>query len=253
MGTQTKKLPKNILVFSSLAKSAMNGCLVSVFFSLVLGSSVRASGRHSRNCLEEYQGVVIKFSIIQWNFSKCARICFHFFPKTMMQCIQAKISKTLDKRSTLILQQIAQNKNRAHPKDTTLPRIYEVERQHTSFLFYLAKPQSGGHLWCALRHCMSEPFDSRRFVEACPAYGAYTVYPALPRCRCSADVLRADHDRRLIAMAAWLSGTRYSACPSSTCLIFSTSQNAATAFVFKHNKNIDVTDLSWQKTICYRI
>ena len=28
---------------------------------------------------------------------------------------------------------------------------------------------------------------------------------------------------------------------------FSTSQNAATAFVFKHKKTIDVTDLSWPK------
>ena len=108
-------------------------------------------------------------------FLKMCPKMFPFFPEARMQCIQAKISKTLDKRSTLILQQIAQNKNRAHPKDTTLPRIYEVEMEHTSLLFYLAKPQSGGHLGCALRHCMSEPFDSRRFVEACPAYGAYTV------------------------------------------------------------------------------
>ena len=30
---------------------------------------------------------------------------------------------------------------------------------------------------------------------------------------------------------------------------FSTSQNAATAFVFKHKKTIDVTDLSWPRTI----
>ena len=51
------------------------------------------------------------------------------------------------------LQQIAQNKNWAHPNDTTLPQIYEVEMQHTSLLFYLAKPQSGGILGCALRHC----------------------------------------------------------------------------------------------------
>ena len=42
LGTQTKKIAeKTSLFFSSLAKSAMNGCLVAVFFSLVLGSSVR--------------------------------------------------------------------------------------------------------------------------------------------------------------------------------------------------------------------
>ena len=35
-------------------------------------------------------------------------------------------------------------------------------------------------------------------------------------------------------------------------LIFSTSQNVATAFVLKHKKTIDVTDLSWPKTIRYR-
>ena len=146
------------------------------FFSLVLGSSVRASGRHSRNCLEEYQlRCCDQIFDNSMEFLKMCPKMFPFFPKMMMQCIQAKISKNLDKRSTLILQQIAQNKNRAHPKDTTLPRIYEVEMQHASFLFHLAKPQSGGHLWCALRHCMSEPIDSRRFVEACPAYGAYTV------------------------------------------------------------------------------
>ena len=84
-----------------------------------------------------------------------------------------KISKTLDKRSTLILQQIAQNKNWAHPKTNTLPRICKAEMQQASLLYYSAKPQSGGILGCALRHCTSEPFDSRRFVEACRAYGAY--------------------------------------------------------------------------------
>ena len=44
----------------------------------------------------------------------------------------------------------------------------------------------------------------------------------------------------------------YSACYSSICLIFSTSQNAATAFVFKHKKSIDITDFSWTNTIRYR-
>ena len=66
------------MFFSFLAKSAMNGCFVAVFFSLVLGSSVRkTSGRLSRDwlsrdCLEEYQGRIPKrfcdqltFSIIQ--------------------------------------------------------------------------------------------------------------------------------------------------------------------------------------------
>ena len=41
--------------------------------------------------------------------------------------------------------------------------------QQASLLYYSAKPQSGGILGCAQRHCTSEPFDSRRFVEACRA------------------------------------------------------------------------------------
>ena len=92
------------------------------------------------------------------------------------------------------LQQIAQNKNRAHPKDTTLPRIYEVEMQHASLLFYLAKPQSGGILGCAQRHCTSEPFDSRRLLRSLPSVRSVTQFPAWSRCRCSTDVPRADHD-----------------------------------------------------------
>ena len=51
---------KTSLFFSALAKSAMNWCLVAVFFSLVLGSSVRkTSGRRSRDCLEKYRGVFV--------------------------------------------------------------------------------------------------------------------------------------------------------------------------------------------------
>ena len=61
------------------------------------------------------------------------------------------------------LQQIAQNKSWAHPKATSSPRIYKVEMEHASLLFYLAKPQSGGVLGCDLCHCTSEPFDFRPF------------------------------------------------------------------------------------------
>ena len=59
MGTQASRITP--LFCSSLAKSAMNGCLVAVFyFSLVLGSSVRkTSGRLFRDCLEEYRGVFV--------------------------------------------------------------------------------------------------------------------------------------------------------------------------------------------------
>ena len=82
------------------------------------------------------------------------------------------------------LQQIAENKSWAHPKATTLPRIYKVEMEHASLLFYLAKPQCGGVLGCDLRHCTSEPFDFWRFVEACRAYSQYSAWS---RCCRSAD------------------------------------------------------------------
>ena len=44
------------LFFSSLAKSAMNGCLVAVFFSHWYWVHLlrKTSGRLSRDCLEEY-------------------------------------------------------------------------------------------------------------------------------------------------------------------------------------------------------
>ena len=64
------------------------------------------------------------------------------------------------------LHQIAQNKNWAHPKTSTLPRICKVEMEQASLLYHSAKPKPGGFWGRALRHCTSEPFDSRRFVEA---------------------------------------------------------------------------------------
>ena len=102
------------------------------------------------------------------------------------------------------LQQIAQNKSWAHPKATTLPRIYKVEMEHALLFFCLAKPQSGGVLGCDLRHCTSEPFNFRRFVEACWAYGAYSQYPAWSRCCRSADVPRADRDH--VGWSPWQRG-----------------------------------------------
>ena len=98
------------------------------------------------------------------------------------------------------LQQIAQNKNWAHPKANTLPRICKVEMQQASLLDYSAKPQSGGIWGCTQRHCTSEPFDSRRFVEACRAYGPYH---STLRGR-SADVPHADHDR--VGWSPWQGG-----------------------------------------------
>ena len=154
------------------------------------------------------------------------------------------------------LQQIAQNKNWAHPKATTLPRICKVEMQQASLLYYSAKPQSGGILGCALVCPTSLYVRTIRFPTFCrslPSVGAYSQYPAWSGCRRSADVPRADHDR--VGSSPWQDGFKervYCACLPSICLIFSTCKYAATAFNFKHKKTINVTDLSWPKTFRYR-
>ena len=74
-----------------------------------------------------------------------------------IQCIQEKVPKLWTSAAHSFLQQIAQAKNWAHTKDTTLN--FKVETQHISLLSWLAKPQAGGILG-VLRHCTSEPFDS---------------------------------------------------------------------------------------------
>ena len=124
------------------------------------------------------------------------------------------------------LQQIAQNKNWAHPKATTLPRICKVEMQQASLLYYSAKPQSGGILGCALVCPTSLYVRTIRFLTFCrslPSVGAYSQYPAWSGCRRSADVPRADHDR--VDSSPWQGGFKervYCACLPSICLIFST-------------------------------
>ena len=154
------------------------------------------------------------------------------------------------------LRQIAQNKNWAHPKATTLPRICKVEMQQASLPYYSAKPQSGGILGCALVCPTSLYVRTIRFPTFCrslPSVGAYSQYPAWSGCRRSADVPRADHDR--VGSSPWQGGFKervYCACLPSICLIFSTCKYAATAFNFKHKKTINVTDLSWPKTFRYR-
>ena len=122
----------------------------------------------------------------------------------LIQCVQVKFPKLWTSVAHSFLHQIAQNKSWAHPKATTLPRIYTVEMECASLLFYLAKPQPGGILGCDLRHCTSEPFDSRRFVEACRAYGAYSQYTAWSLCCRCADVPRADHDH--VGWSPWQRG-----------------------------------------------
>ena len=102
-----------------------------------------------------------------WSSEEAVKICSKLCVSTVHS--GKKFPKLWTNVAHSFLQQIAQNKNWAHPKANTLPRIYKVEMEPASLLFYLAKPQSGGIWGCDLRHCTSEPFDSRRFVEACRA------------------------------------------------------------------------------------
>ena len=158
------------------------------------------------------------------------------------------------------LQQIAQNKNWAHPKANTLPRICKVEMQQASLLYYSAKPQSGGILGCALVCPTSLYVRTIRFPTFCrslPSVGAYSQYPAYMRGQAAVVV---PMFRALIMIASVHRHGRpggfkervYCACLPSICLIFSTCKYAATAFNFKHKRTINVTDLSWPKTFRYR-
>ena len=123
-------------------------------------------------------GQRLKVISLSWSGVKSPSKCFsNTEPTTIIasrvekpySAFRQKFPKLWTSVAHSFLQQIAQNKNWAHPKATTLPRICKVEMQQASLLYYSAKPQSGGILGCAQRHCTSEPFDSRRFVEACRA------------------------------------------------------------------------------------
>ena len=190
-----------------------------------------------------------------WNFQASDRCRAR---KTVYSAFRQKFPKLWTSVAHSFLQQIAQNKNWAHPKATTLPRICKVEMQQASLLYYSAKPQSGGIWGCALVCPTALYVRTILFPTFCrsasvPSVGAYSQYPAWLGCHRSADVPRADHDR--VGSSPWQGGFKervYCACLPSICLIFSTSKYAATAFNFKHKKTINVTDLSWPKTFRYR-
>ena len=120
-----------------------------------------------------------------------------------VQCIQAKISKTLDKRNTLIFAANCTEQNWAHPKDTTLPRIYEVEMQLASLLFYLANPNLGA-FWGVRNVIVRQKHSIPDVLSKLAERTERTQYPAWSCCRSSADVPRWSWSLRLIATAARL-------------------------------------------------
>ena len=123
--------------------------------------------------------------------------------------------------------------------------------QQASLLYYSAKPQSGGILGCALRHCQQNHSIPDVLSKLAERTGAYSLY-AWSGYRRSADVPRADHDIALVDRHGRVALRSEILCmPFFHLFDFSTSQNAA-AFIFKHKKIIDVTDLFWPKTIRYR-
>ena len=103
--------------------------------------------------------------------------------------------------------------------------------QEAPLLYYTAKPQSGGIWGCALRHCTSDPLDSRRFVEACRAYKR--THSTLSG---HAAVVRSE----ILGM------------PFFYLFNFFDISKCNHRFRLQAQKTIDVTDLSWPKTIHYR-
>ena len=194
---------------------------------------------------------VCQRSFFPYSVTTLVHYYYYYLYYTLYSAFRQKFPKLWTSVAHSFLQQIAQNKNWAHLKATTLPRICKVEMQQASLLFYSAIPQSGGILGCALVCPTSLYVRTIRFPTFCrslPSVGAYSQYHAWSGCRRSADVPRADHDR--VGSSPWQGGFKervYCACLPSICLIFSTCKYAATAFNFEHKKTINVTDLSWPK------
>ena len=118
--------------------------------------------------------------------------------------IRQKFSKLWTSVAHSFLQQIAQNKNRAHPKANTLPRICKVEMQQASLLYYSAKLQSGGIWGVCPTSLYVRTIRFPTFCRSLPSVGAYSQYPAWSHCCRSADVTRADHDR--VGRSPWQGG-----------------------------------------------
>ena len=72
--------------------------------------------------------------------------------------------------------------------------------QQASLLYYSAKPQSGG----ILGYVRTIRFPT--FCRSLPSVGAYSQYFAWSRCRRSADIPRADHDR--VSWSPWQAALR---------------------------------------------
>ena len=100
-----KNCRKNILFFSSLAKSAMNGCSVAVFFLIGFRfiwkknfrkTFQRLLGRISRRVCDQLSFSMIQVSHISWNFSKSARKVSIFFAKMIDLCLLTEKNQTLN-------------------------------------------------------------------------------------------------------------------------------------------------------------
>ena len=103
---------------------------------------------------------------------------------------------------------------------STLPRIYKVEMQHVSLLYYSAKPQSRA-FWVVPYVIVRQNHSILAFCQSLLSVRSVLTVPCivtlLSYCRCSE---RWSWSRQLLTVAARLWGVRYSACHSSICLIF---------------------------------
>ena len=99
--------------------------------------SAWSSSRHDG---QPHHGIVQSMSC-WWMSFKSFNKSFHL--KKKYSAFRQTFPKLWTNVSHSFLQQIAQNKNWGHPKANTLPRIYKVEMEHASLLFYLANPNLG--------------------------------------------------------------------------------------------------------------
>ena len=161
---------------------------------------------------------------------------------------KAKFSKTLDKRSTLIFAANSTAQKLSSSKRYYLtPNLWSRNAARFVALLF-SKTQSGGILGCALRHCTSEPIDSRRFVEACRAYEMYSRGHAavvVPMFRALIMIARVDPHGSVALRSEIL------CMPFFHLFDFFDLSKCSHRFRLQAQKTIDVTDLSWPKTIPY--
>ena len=116
------------------------------------------------------------------------------------------MSKTLDKRSTFIFAAYCTEQNWAHPKATTLPRICKSRNAASFVALFFSKTPIWGHFGVYPTSLYVRTIRFPTFCRSMSSVGVYSQYPAWLRCRRSADVPRAEHDR--VGWSPWQGGVK---------------------------------------------